>query len=153
MRLVLTLLFGSMTGIIGCAQSVRSIDRDAPRGLAALDHQTAWVYLGDIDESSEWATQRRHAVIGRAGAAVIPQIGDVLELESPLELWIPRYQTDGELHRMTAPAGRPLSAEDRTGLAERPPTRLRVADVLLESEVGGLRGMWVRVVPLEPDGD
>ena len=66
-----------------------------------------------------------------------------------IELLILDYVESGEAKRLESPGGRPLTHIDRTGLQLPTGARVGVADVHVEVPAGGLRGVFVRVVPVD----
>ena len=94
-----------LLSIAACDTAEREATR--PQPLRESQHRTAWIYLGDVSsDDSRWATQPRCRFVTRvhpSAGSVVPVVGDVLEMNSVIELLILDYVESGEAETTREP--------------------------------------------------
>lgn len=141
---------GAMSVVIAASCQVAAA---SPGQWDSLKYRTGWIHIGDIDAGSGQLATATVWRLHKAGASLRSSIvaaGDVIELSWELKVYIVGYRESGERHRMEHPQDGVVSVSDDTGLRLGPGTFLKIEDVYIESPVGGLQGVWVRVTPVIP---
>lgn len=128
-------------------------EREVDDPLHQLHGHTAWVLLGFVDESNEWATVPVFKVIKRGDVPVIgdtnlPKLGDKIKLEVPARLVVVDFgKNKTDTGKSPASLTR-LEEKDVTGFVLRRNALVHIQTVEPGKKgVSGLTPIWAKVVP------
>ena len=139
----------------------QQVTRGGAGALEALVHKTGWIPLGDLTrDSRKWATGSNPTATSNSGTfeilgktidevkAVLPKVGDRIQITARVPIIILDYATAGEDHRLEPPMmKRGLERRDNTGLWLEVGAVVEVRVVKISPAHGEIKAAWARVSP------
>lgn len=158
------LIFAGFLLMIGGALWASRFERrpEEPRMIFAepLPFNTGWIYSGVYDPPRGIYVEGPYtAVAYRPGAgergAIVPRIGDVLQVVKERRVIIANFKLEGLKHQMISPPliNNLLADADETGAILKKSTLVVVRDLEISGNPGRSHTVWCRIVVCDTDTD
>ena len=124
-----------------------------------IPFNTGWIFTGYYTEEQGFVEGPNAPVAFRPGSgergAILPKIGDILQVRKPRSVIIANYRSSGLANQMTSPAliRATITTDDETGIVLGKGKLLLVRDVELSHYSGRPYSIWCRVTECDQETD